>query len=549
LKRLFILIACPLLLGAGLSEDLQAAATRRIALAVGANKGASDRVSLRYAVSDAERFARLIMRMGGVDENDLTILREPSRRSFLDALTAAYSKAAQSRASNARVELLVYFSGHADDKGLMLGREILDYRDLRSAIQNVGADVGVTILDACASGAITRLKGGQAHPAFLSDLSTQVQGYAFLTSSSENEAAQESDRLQGSYFTHALLSGLRGAADVSGDGKVTLGEAYQFAFGETLAATTSTQGGAQHPTWDIKMAGTGDVVLTDVRQTSSSLALSAEMEGRFFVHNPKRQLVAELYKPAGRAIELGLEPGEYDVHFEHEPALLRSRIALAEGQHLVLDRGGFRPARRVPTRRRGRIDDAMLSPYLLDGRSRCEMRFGASRANFSIEQVSEEDQNVLVGGGEFDFIFSHWVRDDLALELSFGGSHMGVSTIRLADGKEVDTQGLLHFLCGARFYPPIEGAFRPYVSAAVGPMTEIRVQSFTPSSSTQENKTDVNDRGTRLGAYLGGGVDFLISRRFHLGLYSGTILRSDYKRRIGLGVGLSWVWGMPRIRQ
>ena len=114
--------------------------------------------------------------------------------------------------------------------------------------------MGITILDACASGAITRLKGGRPHPAFLTDASSQVKGYAFLTSSSENEAAQESERLQGSFFTQALLTGLRGAADVSGDGRVTLGEAYQFAFTETLAQTTSTQGGAQHPAYDIKMA-------------------------------------------------------------------------------------------------------------------------------------------------------------------------------------------------------------------------------------------------------------------------------------------------------
>ena len=105
------------------------------------------------------------------------------------------------------------------------------------------------------------------------------------------------------------MTGLRGAADVSGDGKVTLGEAYQFAFGETLAQTTTSQAGAQHPAYDIKMAGTGDVVMTDVRQTTASLILGEEYDGRFFVLDARRHLVAELYKPYGRRIELGLEPG------------------------------------------------------------------------------------------------------------------------------------------------------------------------------------------------------------------------------------------------
>ena len=127
-----------------------------------------------------------------------------------------------------------------------------------------------------ASGAITRLKGGRLSPAFLSDESVQVQGYAFLTSSSEDEAAQEAEHLKGSFFTHALLTGLRGAADVSGDGRVTLGEAYQFAFAETLTQTAATEAGAQHTAYDIKMAGTGDVVLTDVRQTSASLVFGPD---------------------------------------------------------------------------------------------------------------------------------------------------------------------------------------------------------------------------------------------------------------------------------
>jgi uncharacterized caspase-like protein len=65
-----------------------------------------------------------------------------------------------------------------------------------------------------------------------------MRGYAFLTSSSPDEVAQESDHIGASFFTHYLVSGLRGAADVTGEGKVTLNEAYQFAFNETLGHNT-----------------------------------------------------------------------------------------------------------------------------------------------------------------------------------------------------------------------------------------------------------------------------------------------------------------------
>jgi caspase domain-containing protein len=334
--------------------DLPAAGSpRRLALVVGSNRGAADRVPLRYAVSDADRFADILTRMGGVAPADRVVLRDPGRKGLMEALSATASRASAARVAAQRVEVIVYFSGHADEQGLMLGREVVRYAELRQAIQAIGADVGIAILDACASGAITRLKGGRAGPAFLHDVSSEVKGYAFLTSSSEDEAAQESERLRGSFFTHALVSGLRGAADVTGDGKVTLNEAYQFAFNETLVQTTPTQAGAQHPAYDIKMAGTGDVVMTDVRENSASLVLAEDYEGRFVVVSGKRHLVAELYKPSGRKVELGLEPGEYEVYFAEGQKLSKSALALVDGQRQELTRQSLQPAERLPTRLRG----------------------------------------------------------------------------------------------------------------------------------------------------------------------------------------------------
>ena len=49
----------------------------------------------------------------------------------------------------------------------------------------------------CASGALTRGKGGLPAAPFLVDASTRVTGQAILTSSSWNEASQESDRIGG----------------------------------------------------------------------------------------------------------------------------------------------------------------------------------------------------------------------------------------------------------------------------------------------------------------------------------------------------------------
>ena len=49
---------------------------RRFALVAGANHGGTDRVTLRYAVSDTENFGRVLVTMGGVSEEDLFLLQE-----------------------------------------------------------------------------------------------------------------------------------------------------------------------------------------------------------------------------------------------------------------------------------------------------------------------------------------------------------------------------------------------------------------------------------------------------------------------------------------
>ncbi len=111
----------------------------------------------------------------------------------------------------------------------------------------IPADVRITVLDACASEAITRMKGGERRQAFLVDESSQMEGYAFLTSSSADEAVQESDVVGVAFFTHYLISRMRGAADVSGEGKVTLNEAYQFISSRSTRPSTARRRHREEP--------------------------------------------------------------------------------------------------------------------------------------------------------------------------------------------------------------------------------------------------------------------------------------------------------------
>ena len=334
---------------------------QRFALVVGANDGGPGHDRLRYAGSDARSMAGVLAQLGGVRAQDAVLLLEPSPAALTQALKQLAGRIAEARRPGHRLELVFYYSGHSDEVGLLLGSQRLDYPALRAAIERTAADVTIAILDSCSAGAFTRQKGGVHQLPFLVDTSVRVSGHAFLASSSENEAAQESDRIGSSFFTYFLISGLRGAADVSGDGRVTLNEAYNFAFNETLAGTERTVGGAQHPAYEIQLSGTGDVVMTDLREPSARLQLPRHLQGRIHVRAPDGVLASELTKHGGAEILLALEPGSYRVTVESAGSYFETRVTLITGQTTplptstlvrlagepTLPRGG--PPRRTPS--------------------------------------------------------------------------------------------------------------------------------------------------------------------------------------------------------
>lgn len=327
----------------------------RYVIAVSANYGGSGRPMLRYAESDAKSFAQVLKEMGGVQSQNILLVKEPSILKLQQEMDRLDEKIASNKSREGRNEVLVYYSGHADDKGLLLGNETLVWKALRSRVDSLHADVKIAVIDACGSGAITRAKGGVSVPAFMMDASSDMKGYAFITSSTQDESSQESDKLQGSFFTHSLVSGLRGAGDLSGDGKVTLSEAYQFAFNETLQKTQSTMGGAQHPSRDMNLAGTGDVVMTDLRSMNAGIVFDKPMEGRIFVRDDHGELVVELYKRADRELELGLAAGKYSVQLEVPPKNLVCEVNVSAGRRESVNSSAFHEAGREKTVSRGEI--------------------------------------------------------------------------------------------------------------------------------------------------------------------------------------------------
>lgn len=327
---------------------------RRFVLVVGANDGGPERVKLRYAVDDATAVSDVLAEVGGLAGPDRRVLANPTVAELLWAVGEIAERVEDAQDSGANVQFLFYYSGHSDERGLLLGKEKMNYRELRKTIDVVPADVRLAILDSCASGAFTRLKGGRKRAPFLVGTAADVKGHAFLTSSSADEVAQESDRVGGSFFTHYFTTGLRGAADADGDKLVTLSEAYEFAFDETLAQTETSRGGAQHAAYDINLTGSGDLVLTDLRRTTARLVLESEIGGRVFVRKVGGELAAELYKPPGsNSVQLALVPGRYQITVDDGASLRRAETVVRTKESAVLEESMLREIPREATRARG----------------------------------------------------------------------------------------------------------------------------------------------------------------------------------------------------
>jgi hypothetical protein len=336
-------------------EEEEQHSTRRFALVIGANNGGKGRVKLQYAVSDAKAIINVLETLGGVFPDDSRLLVEPGRDTLFWELNRLKDRLARAKKNHRRVEVLFYYSGHSDEKNILLGKDRVSYQEFRDAINEMPADVRIAILDSCASGAFTRLKGGKKRKPFLMDSAYDMKGYAVMTSSSSNEASQESERLKGSFFTHYLTSGLRGAADMTQDGRITLSEAYHFAFNETLAQTEKTVSGPQHPNYNISMSGTGDVIITDIRKSAALLRISKNVSGRLFIHDKEQVLVVELNKPAGRTVELALDKGKYRIINIVDGGLRESRIKLIEGKTVELTDSQFKSSKKLDAVARGDI--------------------------------------------------------------------------------------------------------------------------------------------------------------------------------------------------
>ena len=215
------------------------------------------------------------------------------------------------------------------------------FADLKSALKSLPAALFVAFIDACQAGGISRLKGGTAVPVVDVDMYAEGEpqaGGIFITAGAPGENAQESDELESSFFTHFLLSGLRGAADDSGDRRVSLDEAYRFAYRHTLDRTQGTLLGPQHPTFHVDVVGRGQLVLTWLSERSSYLVLAEGLSGTYYLRaEHDDELIAEVTKREDERLRIAVEPGRYEIAKAQSGFLFSQTVSIDAKSELAVD--------------------------------------------------------------------------------------------------------------------------------------------------------------------------------------------------------------------
>lgn len=297
---------------AAATTTASASADLRVAVVVGNDVGLDGEAPLDYAEDDARRVRDLLVEVGDIDAERAYLVLGGDAGDVKRALLEATGRLLELR-QHGRTSLIVYVSAHADEDSLHLGGTKLPIAELRAAMARTRADLRLAIVDGCRTA--VRLRGGRPVPdvAVRFDRSTEIEGDLLIRSASDGEPAQEWTYLRGGLFTHHLLVGLRGVADLDDDQRVTLSEAYGYAYRKTVAQAATSAAGPQHPSFDFDVRGIGQWVLARPSRLGGTIVLDESVAGSTWIANRANELVAEVTSVAGERLAVALAPGWYRV--------------------------------------------------------------------------------------------------------------------------------------------------------------------------------------------------------------------------------------------
>ncbi|HUS32665.1 MAG TPA: caspase family protein [Kofleriaceae bacterium] len=328
------------------------AEVERFAVVIGHDEGLADEQRLQFAEKDASQVADVLDEIGGVPAENQVVLRGKNADQVRRALIDINDRI---RSSGHDSVLVVYYSGHGDAESLHLGDTKLALRELEQLVRGSAASVRVLVIDACRSGSLTRTKGSKR--AIDVDESLPADGVIVFTASTLGEDAQESEKLGGSFFTHYLVSGMRGAADTNSDGVVTASEAFEYTREQTILESSRSSAGAQHPTFEYDLRGRADLTLSRLAPDNARGTLVVPPGATWLVvrTSPSKTVIAEIGADAKQR-KLSLRAGSYAVQGRTRDALLEGSVKVAAAKETSVDSDSLTRTMYARLVRKGRGD-------------------------------------------------------------------------------------------------------------------------------------------------------------------------------------------------
>ncbi|MBN2188015.1 MAG: caspase family protein [Chitinispirillaceae bacterium] len=328
---------------------LQPAHAGRYALLVGNSMSEGNSSRLKHVQNDLNAVKEILGDFCGFDRQRITTLYNGTP----DDLQLSLHAIAGRMAGGKDDMFLLYYSGHAEATGLKMGGSDFPLDSLKKKFTSFPSAIRIGIFDACQSGLFTRIKGGRLEEPFLFRDDSKAEGQVILCSSSASENAQESDVLGNSIFTFYFVNALRGSGDLSNDGRVTLSEAYQYAYNHTISNTAGSSGGVQHPSYQFHIHGEGDIVLADLNTSSRGILLGPDVTGDITVLSSANAVVADLVKEKNSAIKIALSPGSYRVLNAREGRRFQAAVTVNDGSVTSIRHTDFSALQAGDGRRKG----------------------------------------------------------------------------------------------------------------------------------------------------------------------------------------------------
>ena len=203
--------------------------------------------TLRYTDDDAYQVYAFLKSIegGALSDEQVRVLidEDATHDNILAAMRDTYRKADENDV------ILFYFSGHGlpgsflpvDYDGQL---NALRHEDVHDALLGSRSRHKLVIADACHSGSLAARSGGggaETLSNYYSALTNAKASTALMMSSKGEEISMEDGGLRSGVFSHYLIRGLKGEADVNGDQLVSIQELFAYVHREVRGYTGNIQ--------------------------------------------------------------------------------------------------------------------------------------------------------------------------------------------------------------------------------------------------------------------------------------------------------------------